>query len=211
MWRLGISALAFLGVALWFLIDGTITYPNQQKRAQEYQREYQRLEKDEGLSEEERLSKWKEIAKQRGWPEKKPDEPKTDAEIYVQLVIAALASVPGLLYAVAFLRARRRWIELEETGLRTSWGRQLEFGQIVSLNKKKWKTKGIAKITYRQNGRKRRVVLDDWKYDAEPTKAILCEVESHLDASQIVGGPPEPPPEPAAEDERPEDDPTPAE
>jgi len=187
LWRLGLAALAFLGTALWFLYDGKVTYPRQRQRALKY------LE----LEEKERLGEWEEIAKQRGWPLEDPGEPKEEVEIQVQLIIAALASVPGLLFAFFFIRTRGRWIEVSESGLCTSWGRQLEFGQIISLDKKKWKSKGIAKISYRQNGRKRRVVLDDWKYHFDPTKAILREVESRLDASQIVGGLPEPP----AEDE----------
>ena len=88
-------------------------------------------------------------------------------------------------------RARGRWIELNETGIRTSWGRQLKFDQIVALDKKKWKSKGIAKIVYEVNGRKRRVVLDDCKYDVKPTEAILVEVESQIGFDKIMGGPPE--------------------
>ena len=185
--------MVFFGIALWFLVDGTITYPRQRERALAYHE----------LKEEDRLGEWEEIAGRRGWPTEDPGEPKEQFEIYVQLVIAALVAVPGLWFALQFLRTRGRWIELHETGLRTSGGRQLEFGQIISLDKKKWKTKGIAKIRYRQNGRKRRLVLDDWIYDAEPTKAILCEVESHLDVDQIVGGAPEPLPLEEDEDEDP--------
>jgi len=185
LWRSALIPLFLLGFALWFLYDGTITYPKQRERALVYQE----------LEEEDRIDEWKEIAKKNGWPTKDPGKPKGDLDIKFQLVLAAVAAVPGLITLFFFLRARGRWIEANETGIRTSWGRQLEFGDIVSLNKKKWKSKGIAKITYGRNGRKSRVVLDDWKYEAEPTRAILREIESHLDLSQIVGGPPEPEPQ----------------
>ena len=183
--RLGLMALALFGIGLWFLYDGAITYPRQRERALTYER----------FKEEDRLTEWEEIARQRGWPTENPGEAKTDIDIHMQLVIAGLAAVPAVWFLVLFLRARGRWIELNETGLRTSWGRELEFGQIVSLDKKKWRSKGIAKINYRQKGRKRRLVLDDWKYDADATKAILLEVESRVDVDQIVGGAPEPLPE----------------
>jgi len=188
--RLGLIALFLLGVSLWFLYDGTVKYPRQRERALEYQRVMEKKD----LKEEDRLSEWLDVASRHGWPAENPGEPKEEYEIHMQLGIAALAAAPGLLYAFFFLRARGRWIEMNETGLRTSWGRQLEFDQIVSLDKKKWKTKGIAKITYQQNGRRRQLVLDDWKYYADPTKAILCEVESRINADQIVGGDPEPVP-----------------
>ena len=192
LWRLGLIALALFGMALWFLYDGAITYPRQRERALTYQ----------SLSEEDQLGEWQEIARQRGWPPEEPGKPKDIVDIYVQLVIASLAALLGLLYLFLFIRAAGRWIEVDETGLRTKCGRQLEFGQIVSLDKVKWKSKGIAKIRYRQNGRKRCLLLDDWKYGAEPIRAILREVESRLDASQIVGGAPEPLPQ----DEYREDD-----
>ena len=185
MWRLGLTALAFLGIALWFLYDGAITYPRQRERALMFQE----------LEEEDRLGQWREITSQRRWPPEDPGKPKEEFEIYFQLVIAALAALPGSLYSFLFLRTRGCWIEVNETGLRTSWGPQLEFGQIVAIDKKKWKSKGIARIHYRQDGRRRRLLLDDWKYNAEPTRAILREVESHLDASQIGGGLPEPVPQ----------------
>jgi len=183
--RLGLMALAFIGIALWFLYDGAVTYPRQRERALVYQ----------GLKEEGRLSEWEDIARQHGWSTEDPGKPKDAFDIWVQFVIAGLAGVPGLCFAFRFFRARGRWIEANEAGLRTSWGQELEFGQVVSLDKKRWRSKGIARMNYRQDGRKRRLVLDDWKYDADPTKAILLEVESRIDADQIVGGAPEPLPE----------------
>ena len=179
--RLGLTTLGVFGLALWFLYDGTVTYPRQRERALVYQ----------GIEEEERAEKWPEIAEEHGWPIRSPGMPKEEIDIQIQLVLAAVVTVPGILCLFFFLRACGRWIEMNQTGLRTSWGRQLEFGDIILLNKKKWRSKGIAKITYRQNGRKRRLVLDDWKFATEPTREILREVESHLDASQITGGPPE--------------------
>jgi hypothetical protein len=181
--RLGLTGLALIAFALWFLYDGAFTYPGQRERALEYQK----------LEKEDRLDEWKELAKDRGWSTKDPGDPKNDLDIQVQFVIGGLLTAVGLFFFFRYFRARGKWIEATETGLRTSWGQHLEFDRVTSLGKKKWKSKGIAKIYYRQDGRKRRLVLDDWKYDADPTKAILLEVESHIDPGQIVGGPPEPP------------------
>ncbi len=200
LWRLGLIALFCLGFAAWFLYDGTITYPRQRERALKYKE----------LRDADRLAEWRGVATERGWPSDPPGDPKSQADIYSQLVLAAVVAVPGLLFAVFLIRARGRWIEMTETGLRTSWGRQLEFGQITRLDKRKWKSKGIARIRYQDSGRHRQVVLDDCKYDPDPTTEILRGVESRLDPSQIVGGraeparPREPEPdqsEPASEDE----------
>ena len=172
LWWLGLIALFCLGFALWFAYDGLITYPATRT---EQALAYEELKKED-LPPESRGREWREIARQRGWSPEYPDEPRTKAEIYSQLVLGAVVGLPGLLCLLFLIRARGRWIELNETGLRTSWGRQLEFDQILTLDKKKWKSKGIARISYEQGGRKRRLVLDDWKYDDASTRAILREI-----------------------------------
>ena len=181
LWRLGLIASVLLAMALWFLYDGAIAYPRQRERALQYQE----------LEEQDRLNEWKEIARERGWPTENPGKPKDEVDSHVQFVMALLVALPGLLFSFLFFRARGRWIEADATGLRTSWGQQVEFGQIVALDEKKWKSKGIAKVHYRRDGRKCRLILDEWKYHVEPIRAILREIESGLDASQIVGGAPE--------------------
>ncbi len=183
VWRLGLVALFCFGMAGWFLFDGTITYPRQRQRGLAYER----------LEEEDRLDEWEEYAEERGWSTDPPGEPKTEAEIYTQLILAAAIVPPALFFLFRFLVARKRWVEADETGLRASWGQQLQYDQIVTLNKKKWAKKGIAKIVYDDGGRKRQFVLDDWKYEADPTEEILREVEARINPEQIVGGMPEPP------------------
>ena len=187
--RLGLLGLFCLGFAGWFLFDGAVAYPRQRERALIY----------EELVEQKRVDEWNGIAKEHGWPLQPPGKPKEQADSYVQYGFAAFTAPWALLFLFLFLRSRKRWIELTETGMRTSWGQELEFDQIETLNKKKWKSKGIAKIRYRQDNRKRRLVLDDFKYEPDSTRAILREVESRLDVDQIVGGPLEPPEQEAEE------------
>ncbi len=194
--RLKLMALGCIGMALWFAYDGTFTYPRQRERALEYER----------LKDEARLGEWSEVAAKNDWSDEFPGEPKTEAEIYAQLVLGAVVAVPGLLCIIVLLVVRKRWIEMDENGLRSSWGKQLTFDQITLLNKKQWKKKGIAKVRYEQDGGKRQLVLDDWKYDTEPTVEMVREIESHIELEQIIGGPPEaakPEEEPAAPEEEP--------
>ena len=84
-------------------------------------------------------------------------------------------------------------MEADSTGIRSSWGRELRFDQIIHLDKKKWNNKGIAKIRYDDNGSKRTFVLDDCKFDREPSEQILRLVEANIREDQIVNGAPEPP------------------
>ena len=45
--------------------------------------------------------------------------------------------------------------------------------QIVALNKRQWRKKGIAKITYQVSGRKRRFVIDDYQFDRHATDEVV--------------------------------------
>ena len=139
-WRLSLVAVFCFGMALWFLFDGLVTYPRQSERALEYQR----------LEEEGRLDEWEGLAQKRGWSTENPGEPKTEADSYGQFIFAGLLVPPGLIFVFRFLRARKRWVEATETGLRASWGQQLDFEQIVGLDKRQWAKKGIAKVIYEE-------------------------------------------------------------
>jgi hypothetical protein len=197
LWRLAAITIICLGGCLFCLYDGAVRYPQDHDRLVAYQDLRETVDqelrtKDKGLRDDEFFRRWEKLAADHGWTTKKP---KNQIDIIKQYVMAACLVVPGLLYLYLFLRSRKRWIECSVDGLRTSWGQQFPFNRITTLNKTKWKTKGIAVIRYQENSRQRRLALDDWKYDAPATKAILCEVEARIDPTKIVGGAPETPPQ----------------
>jgi hypothetical protein len=178
--RFILIGVAALGFALWSLYDGAIGYPNQRARA------YQQFKETVG---EDRLDEWDEYAEQTGV--------KGEGDIMMQYVMAAVTGAIGLWLLLGVWRARGRWIESSDSGLTSSWGQSLQYNQIVGLDKRKWRSKGIAKITY-QDGRKRRFVLDDYKFDRATTGQILRQVEERIEPEMITGGPPEPPEEESA-------------
>ena len=179
--RLSLLTIFSIGGSLWFLYDGLVTYPQQRERALKY------LE----FKEKDQFNEWKAYAVEQGWSIDDPGKPKEEIDFLKQYIMSGIVAPFGLLFLFLLIRAYGRWIELNETGIRTSWGRELKFEQITALNKKKWDTKGIAKIVYDDNGRKRRVVLDDCKYDVQPTRDILVEVEEQIGYEKITGGLPE--------------------
>jgi hypothetical protein len=185
-------ALFCIGVSGWFFYDGTFAYPAQRERGlafEELKEEYPDLE------EKELLDKWGAVAEERGWPKKNPGEPKTEAEIQAQLVLGGLVLPFGVLYLIFFTLNWRRWVATDEQGVETQSGKRLNFDEITRLDKKKWDAKGIARVHGVHDGRRRCVLLDDWKFETEPTRVILREIEKHLQPDQITGGPPEPPAE----------------
>ncbi|HUS39668.1 MAG TPA: hypothetical protein VMX74_09470 [Pirellulales bacterium] len=187
LFRLAAVAFVGIGFALWALYDGAIGYPYQQKRGEKY---HELMGEDEEMSEEE-LAKWDVVATENGWQLDDPGPPKTKFDIAGQFVMVGLAAPFGILFLYFFVRNYGRWIEATEQGLHTSWKQEFRYDQIETLNKRHWKKKGIAKITYSDNGRKRQFVLDDFKYDFDATKKILIAVEAQLDMDQFVDGLPQ--------------------
>lgn len=175
---MGIVAIGF---ALWSLYDGVFKYPQQRERALALQK----------LMEEKRLAEWDAYARERGWPTTDPGEPKSEGDIMMQFVMAAAAGAVGAWLLLGVWLARGRWMESTETGIVTSWGQKLNFDQVAAVDKRRWRSKGIAKVTYRDNGRGRRLIIDDYKFDRHPTGQILRELEAQIDPSLITGGPPE--------------------
>ena len=192
--RMGIIALAGIGFALYCLYDGAIGYPNQRVRALKYQ-EIQKSKDEQGNPKplSERRAQWQAIAEEKGWPRKNPGEPKTEADFTGQFWMAGLTGSLGLLFGIRVLLASRRWISADETGLNTNGGLQVPYDQIITFSKKLWRTKGIARVRYWQDGRQKRLVLDDYKYDRSATEAIVRRIESKITPEQIVDGKPEPP------------------
>ena len=185
--RLALVGTACVGFTMWCLFDGLVAYPQQRERALIYQ-DLKTGDKAEWRQE------WNDIAEKEGWSNINPGEPKKEADFTVQFIMASAAGSLALVFLTLALMNRGRWIEFDDTEISTSWGYRCPFDSIFELDKKKWRTKGIAVVRYEQDGRKRRIVLDDCKYDIEGTETLLREVESRLRDDQIVGGPPEPPP-----------------
>jgi hypothetical protein len=215
--RLTVVGLFCLGFGLYSLYDGMVAWPNQREKGLAYEKlkeehrendwplvvaEHGWEPYDQGepaqvyqeLKEEGRLDEWSQIVAERGWLPNDPGVPRTEFEIAGQFFMLAIAGSAGLLVLIHVLRCRGRWIEMDETGLRTSRGQTVAFDQITAINKKKWDKKGIAKIQYQQNGHDSVLTLDDFIYERPTTDDMLRQVEDHVGHDKIINGKPEPPP-----------------
>jgi hypothetical protein len=170
--------LTLLGMAGWFLYDGAVTYPKQFDRAHKY----------EELLKEGKVDQWPTVATENGWP---TDKPKNEIDSQIQYIFAGILGALGLWCLLIVWLARGRWIEGTKTGIMSSWGQSLNFDDVISLDKKQWRKKGVAKITYQDGNRRRRFVIDDYKFEREATGQILRNLEDRLSPEQIVGGPSE--------------------
>jgi hypothetical protein len=180
--RFNIIGWVAMFFALYCLYDGFVAYPRQRERGLAFQK----------LMEEKRDSEWDKYATERGWPTEYPGEPKSETDIKMQFAMAALSGTIGALVLLNVLMSRGRWIEADDTGLNSSWGERVPYDRIVSLDKKIWKNKGIARVKYDDNGKIRKFVIDDFKFKRQQTDDILYELEERIDPDKIIGGPPEP-------------------
>jgi len=175
---LAIAALVFMGFCLK---DGFYAYPLQQERYREYTR----------LVDEGRGSEWESVATSREWSTEVPEKDRPDAEIASQFIMAGGCALVGGWLLFVVLSARGRWIESDGTKITTSWGQTVPFDAIESLDKKKWRNKGIAKVTYNDGGKVRKFAIDDFKFERDATDRILYALEQSIDVEKIIGGPPE--------------------
>jgi hypothetical protein len=179
---IAVGSLAWAG---WCAYDGFVKAPQQL----EYAREFEKL-KD--LDETARSKKWKEITEEKGWPFKRPKKPeKVEHFIQWQYFMGSIALLIGLPMLFLFLVSRGSWIEMTDGGLTTSWKQNLQYDDILTIDKTKWEKKGIAKIFYEENGRRKIFVLDDFKYERKTVGEMLRQAEAGLDNEQIIGGKPE--------------------
>lgn len=185
---------AVLGFGLWSLYDGFVGFPNQIIRAEKYHEIAQEIEKRQEAGDEEAnfASEWVKYAESQDWPKESPGEPQTQVYVSYNKVMAALCIPLGSWLMYSVFAARGRWIEADDSQLRSSWGQELSFDQISRLEKSKWRNKGIAKIFYDKDGQPGKFVVDDFKFKRQETDAILRNIESHIDHSIITGGPLEP-------------------
>ena len=176
--RLAVVCVAFIILGLWFLYDAAIGWPRQQQMQQVYAQlraEHKHTWRNE----------WRDIAWDKGWPSDPPEEAEkqtvSDIDIALQWVVAALILPVGIAAGVIVLRLGDRWISTDTQGVHTNSGQHVKWEDILWLDKSRWQKKGIAVVRYKdENGRTRRITLDDWKYYREPTAQMLNEIEMHL-------------------------------
>jgi hypothetical protein len=163
------SLLAALGG--WFYYDGAIDYPRKNVRYDQFtawEAEGKTAEQTEAL------------ARERGWPAKKPEKRYSDSYLVGQFVMGH-ASVAGALAAAVWLAlAFRRSPSADAEAAYGANGTRVPFAAIREIDRRKWENKGIAYALYEIGGRRGRLTLDDYKYQG--AEAIIRRAEEAIAA-----------------------------
>ncbi len=177
--------IACVAVIFWCIYDLQVKYPNEIKRSEAFDR-------ISALDESEQSIEWAKVTKENGWDPTKPDTVEIiNGKIKFQYFIAAVCLIGGGYFSWLYYRTLTSWIEANPSELKTSWGKELRFDQILRIDKRKWENKGLAKIVFKKQAddeMERTFVLDDLKYDRRNTDKILELIEDSLQDDQIVNG-----------------------
>ena len=179
-----IVALVLLAASVPFFYDGAIGYERQNATYREWKPFV-----DQG-----RETEWPDYAKAKGWDPEEwpkharahglyghlPEIPFPRAKIIEQYVCAGLAVIFGAIALAYWATQKGRIVKTDAEAVQTPSGRRVPFSAITGVGKKKWDAKGLATVRYEIEGRKGEFQLDDYKFDRDPTHAILAEIEQHL-------------------------------
>ncbi|MDB6152956.1 MAG: hypothetical protein JWL90_1409 [Chthoniobacteraceae bacterium] len=175
--------LLLIGVGGWFLSDGLVGYPRKNARYREWK----------SYVESGRENEWPAYAAQRGWNPKEwpdyvqehhlnplPEDVFGQDKVVVQLGIAIISGLTGLLTLAYWSVQKKRIVRTDEEAVYAPAGQRVPFQAITGIGKKRWDSKGIATVRYELDGRKGEFIIDDYKFDAEPSRQILKEIEEKL-------------------------------
>ena len=174
-----------IGFGLWFFADGKWFWPKSNERWLEHER----------LEKEKRMDEWPGIAKSRGWKTQPPEKYHDQEAIFMQLLIATLLAATGAIAILYWVSHKGRIVKTDAEAVYSPGGTRVPFEAITGLGVKKWESKGYATVRYEIDGRKGEFVLDDYKFDRDPTHAIFNEIKERLELrAKGTGGELLPPP-----------------
>jgi len=160
----GLIPFFLIGFGLWFLWDGLVGYPRSNQRWDEHER----LKDKSG--------EWEKVCLAKGWKTEPPHRRFEQKDIIGQYVFAGLTGAIGIFSLIYWLRARRSVIKSDPEAVFTPSGTRVPYESITEVDRRKWKSKGLATVFYLHNGTKGRFVLDDAKYEPAALDAILDDI-----------------------------------
>lgn len=187
--RLGIIAVMSVFMTAFFLYDGFIGYPDSQKLYEKF-KAFQ--ESHEDLGEAELLKQWNAHAAQNQLPvenkvKKLLDLEKTDSDIRTQRILGFILVPLSFMVCLSFMRWLKQTVTCDDSGVSNSKGQTASWESMVKLDKTRWPKKGIAYLHFKEGDVEQRMLIDDFKYERDPTEQIVRAIEAKLEDAQIVG------------------------
>ena len=175
-----VRMILFCGIILflggWSLFDGAVHYPRQNVEYDQMCRELegQKLTGDAFAAEKIRRMR------EKGWNVEhvttRAGQPlHSETDIQVQFFFAALLLPWGLLVSGLLFRNSRRRFSADEAGLHGFLPETVSYAAIQSVDRRKWDSKGIVRLTVTTATGEKKLTLDDWKFRGMTD--ILAEID----------------------------------
>lgn len=164
-----------LGVGVAFTYDGYWRYPAENEKIDKVHAELVEKEKVQPRDEatNQRILELKE--------EQKKYTPHTPMDLRIQRALGIGAPPLGILLLAWWLHKSRGSYMLAGETLSVPGHPEVSLAQIRRIDKTLWDRKGIAFVEYEIPGRAAgRLKLDDFVYDAAPTRKIVERIDEHL-------------------------------
>ncbi|MEM0964703.1 MAG: hypothetical protein AAGJ81_00955 [Verrucomicrobiota bacterium] len=179
--RMLLLFLMIFGMGCWFLTDGYLVWPAEAERYAAF-REIADEMIASGDAEDEESSvlqlAWQRFAEEADYPADIPKE-RTDAAIREQRVIGWSLVSAALLFLAWVAWNHTRSVVVEGEVITGASKEKVNFNQIVGMDRKKWKKKGIAYAIYEIDGKQKKLTLDDHKFIG--CEEIILEAERRIE------------------------------
>ncbi len=178
----------FSGIGAWFLSDGYYFWPNEAERYEAYTEIKDGLIAAGKAEDEESTSvrlAWQRHAKEMDYSRMVPKE-RTIESMREQRVIGWVLCAGAALFGLWVAWNHRLRVRAEGEVVIGTSGQRVELDSIIQIDRKKWKSKGIAYAIYESDGKQRRLTLDDHKF--EGCEAIILEAERRIQERNMQAG-----------------------
>ncbi len=176
--RLILIAAGALLYSAWIVYDATVKYPRQL----DIYTAYQETIKDNPDTWNE---VWAQKAKLNGWDPQLTE--RSQGDINTQWYMFAITFPIGAFCLFSLILWSRRYIGADDSTLYATGGVAVPFDKITAINASRWEAKGIARVRYDLGAGQREVLIDDWKFEREPSDQIFQRLCEHVDPQQITG------------------------
>lgn len=178
--RLILIAAATLLYAAWSIYDATITYPDRADAREAF--EDVKAKHPDTWNEY-----WPDVAKENGWDGTKEPQALETYDIPMQWIQFVITITIGTYCSFSLIKWSRRFVGADAEKIYANGGVEFNFDQITSIDATRWESKGIARVRYDAGAGEKELVIDDWKYEREPTDAVFSRIREHVDADKITG------------------------
>lgn len=181
-WRRRMLFMFFMifGFGAWFLADGYIYWPKEDARYDDFSKIADEMIESGDAEDEESAEvriAWKRYAEEVGYIEKIPKE-RTDSAIREQRIIGWSMITISLIFGIWIAWNHTRSVKAEGDMVIGASGEKVNLNDIIEVDRKKWKKKGIAYGIYEVDGKRKRLTLDDHKFAG--CEAIILEAERRI-------------------------------